>query len=138
MAIIVYDELSVAHGKLEKRGKENMENGIIIGIIAVVAIFGIRSAVKHLKGEGGCCGGGSCQPQKKKLKNVCYRKNFKVKGMHCEHCKNAVEGAVNNIRGVAGKVNLRKGILTVSYEEKVDDELIKSCIEKAGYEVAEA
>ena len=35
-----------------------MENYIIIGVIAVLALIGIRSTVKHFKGQGACCGGG--------------------------------------------------------------------------------
>ena len=45
-----------------------MENYIIIAVIAVAIGFGIYSAVKHFKGQGGCCGGGSYKPKKKKLK----------------------------------------------------------------------
>ena len=112
-----------------------MENYIIIAIIAVAIGFGINSAVKHFKGQGGCCGGGSYKPKKKKLKNVLYQKTFKVEGMHCDHCKNRVEEVVNDIKGVAGKVNLKKGELCVSYAEEVTDEVIKARIEKAGYKV---
>ncbi|MBQ6806857.1 MAG: hypothetical protein IJO97_05440 [Lachnospiraceae bacterium] len=36
-----------------------MENAIIIGIVVVLILIGIRSGIKHFKGEGGCCGGGS-------------------------------------------------------------------------------
>lgn len=114
-----------------------MENYIIIAIIAVAAGFGIYSTIKHFKGQGGCCGGGSYKPKKKRLSGVLYQKIFKVEGMHCDHCKNRVEEVVNDIKGVAGKVNLKKGELTVSYAEEVDDELIKSRIERAGYKVME-
>ena len=55
--------------------------------------------------------------------------------MHCEHCKNRVEEVVNDIGGVAAKVDLRKNELTVSYAENVDDEIIISRIERAGYTV---
>ena len=112
-----------------------MENYIIIAIIAVAAGLGIYSAVKHFKGQGGCCGGGSYKPKKKKLKNVLYRKTFKVEGMHCDHCKNRVEEVIGDMKGLAGTVNLKKGELTVSYAEDVADELIKARIERAGYTV---
>lgn len=114
-----------------------MEDIIIIAIIAVVVVIGICSAVKHFKGQGGCCGSGDYKMKKKKLSNVIYQKTFKVDGMHCEHCKNRVEEVVNDIKGVAGRVELKKGELTVSYAENIDDELIKSRIEKAGYSVTE-
>lgn len=110
-----------------------MENFIIIAVIVIIIVIGIRSTVKHFKGQGGCCGGGDYKPKRKKLAKVLYKKTFKVNGMHCGHCKNRVEEAVNDIKGVAGKVNLKKGELTVSYAEDVDDEWIKSKIVRAGY-----
>lgn len=34
-----------------------MGNAIVIGVILVLAFIGLRSTVKHFKGEGSCCGG---------------------------------------------------------------------------------
>lgn len=112
-----------------------MENVIIVAVVVVVVALGIGSAVKHFKGEGGCCGGGGYKPRKKKLSNVLFEKTFTVKGMHCENCKNRVEEVVNDIKGVAGKVDLKKETLTVSYAEEVSDDLIKARIQRAGYTV---
>ena len=113
-----------------------MEDYIIIGILAVIVVLAALSSIKHFKGEGGCCGGGSYKPKKKKLKGVKYQKTFKIGGMHCEHCKTRVEEIVNDINGVAGKVDLKKGELTVSYAEDIDDEIIKAKIEKIGYSIS--
>ena len=44
-----------------------------------------------------------------------------------------VEEAVNDIKGAAGKVDLKKGLLTVSYAESLDDEQVKQKVERAGY-----
>ena len=110
-----------------------MENYIIASIIVAVVVVGIIATVKHFKGESRCCGGGGYRPRRKKLSSVKYRKIFKVGGMHCQHCKNRVEEAVNDIKGVAGRVDLNKGELAVSYCEDVPDEVIKAKIEKAGY-----
>lgn len=112
-----------------------MTDGIIIAILVVALFFGIRATVKHFARKGGCCGSADYKPKKKKLSKVLYQKNFKVEGMHCEHCKARVEEVVNDIQGISGSVNLKKGILTVSYAEDVDDELIKSKIERVGYKV---
>lgn len=114
-----------------------MENIIIIFVIAIIAAIGVRSTVRHFKGQGGCCGGSSYKPKKKKLAQTIYQKSFRVDGMHCENCKKRVEEVVNDIKGVAGRVNLGKGELTVAYEEDVEDELIMSRIRKAGYIVTE-
>lgn len=113
-----------------------MENIIIIGLIVLAVVIGIVNTVKHFKGEGGCCGGGSYKPRKKKLPTVLYKKTFKVEGMHCEHCRNRVQEAVDDLPGVAAKVSLKTGEVTVSYAEDVPDEVIRAKIEKAGYKVA--
>ena len=112
-----------------------MTDFIIVLFIVVVAGMGVRSTMKHFKGQGGCCGGSTYKPKKKKLTKVLYKKVFYVDGMHCEHCKNRVQETVNDIAGIAGSVNLKKGTVTVSYEEMVDDEVIKTKIERAGYSV---
>ena len=114
-----------------------MENMVIIGILLVIAFFAIRTIVKR-KGRKGCCGSGSdYTPRKKKLKNVIATKVFVVDGMHCEKCANRVTEVVNDIPGAAGVVNLKKGIVTVSYELEVPDEQIKAKIERVGYTVKE-
>ncbi len=110
-----------------------MENIIIIVIAVLVLGVSVYLSVKHFKGEGGCCGGVTYKPKKKKLKNVLYKKEFKVDGMHCEHCRARVEEAVNDISGICGKVDLGKGTLTVSYSKDVDDSIIVSRLERAGY-----
>ena len=117
-----------------------MENYIIIGIIILIAFFAVRTILKR-KGRKGCCGSGSdYKPRKKKLQAVIATKVFAVDGMHCEKCSNRVTEAVNDIpgvAGVAGVVNLKKGIVTVSYEQDVPDEHIKDRIERHGYTVTE-
>lgn len=116
-----------------------MENVIIIGVIVVLLLLGIRSSIKHFKGEGGCCGGGSStvKKQRKKLKNVIAKKIVIIEGMTCDHCKNRVEKSINDMDGAAAKVNLGKKEAIVSLEKDVSDEQIKTAIEKAGYKVVE-
>ena len=110
-----------------------MENIVIIVLVAAAAGAGIWYTVQHFKGKGGCCGGGGYRPKKKKLYRVVGQKTFQVEGMHCEQCKLRVEEAVNDIKGAAGSVNLKKGLLTVTYSEPVDDARIRQKVEKAGY-----
>lgn len=110
-----------------------MENLIIIAIIAMAAVIGVAYTVKHFKGKGGCCGGGSYRTRKKKLSNVLYQKTFRVEGMHCENCKARVEEVVNDMKGVAGRVDLKKNELTISYAEEVDDDAIRTRLQRAGY-----
>ena len=114
-----------------------MDNYIIIGIIVLLAVIAIGTLVKR-SGRKGCCGSGSdYKPRKKKLKNVIATKVFAVDGMHCEKCANRVTEIVNDFQGCAGVVDLKKGIVTVSYQQEVPDEQIKERIERVGYTVKE-
>lgn len=117
-------------------GKEIiMKDILIIVLLLAVLVIGIVWTVKHFQGKSGCCGGGGYRVKKKKLAHVLYQKTFLVEGMHCVNCKNRVEEVVGDIKGVAGKVDLKAGTLTVSYAEQVDDALIISKLERAGYPV---
>lgn len=114
-----------------------MENVIIMGILLVILLGAIITLVRRA-GRKGCCGSGSdYKPRKKKLTNVIATKVFAVDGMHCEKCAGRVTEAINDIPGVAGVVNLKKGIVTVSYEREVPDGQIRAAIERVGYTVKE-
>ncbi|MGN0325233.1 MAG: heavy-metal-associated domain-containing protein [Lachnospiraceae bacterium] len=115
-----------------------MENIIIIGILSILVIIGVRSGVKHFKGEGGCCGGGSdVKVKRKKLKQVVKQRTVVIEGMTCRHCKDRVESRLNSLAGVSAKVNLKRKTAVVSMEEDFEDEVIRKAIENAGYEVIE-
>ncbi|MDQ0229649.1 copper chaperone CopZ [Metabacillus malikii] len=64
-------------------------------------------------------------------------KTYKVEGMSCQHCVNAVEGSVSKLAGVqAVKVILDKGEVEVSFDhEKVTNKEIVETIEEQGYDV---
>ena len=114
-----------------------MDNYIIIGILAIIAATAIGTLVKR-SGHKGCCGSsGDYKLRKKKLQAVIAVKVFALDGMHCEKCANRVTEAVNDIPGVAGVVNLKKGIVTVSYEREVPDGQLRAAIERVGYTVKE-
>ena len=57
-----------------------MGTAIIIGILAIIVVIAVISSVKHMKGEGGCCGGGgdtvsSARPLWSKQKSMYSRIN---------------------------------------------------------------
>lgn len=113
-----------------------MTDIIIIGIVLVVVAIGVRSTIKHFKGESSCCGGGSSvKPKKKKLKSVIATKIMIVEGMTCDHCKNRVERFINDIDGAAARVNLKKKEVTVSLAKEISEEELCNAVQKAGYEV---
>ena len=115
-----------------------MGNVIIVAVLAVILIVAVRSSMKHLKGEGGCCGGGSStikEPDKKLSGTIINTKVFKIDGMHCESCTSRVKRAINNIDGVSAKLDLRKKQAVVKYEKEVADETLVKEIENLGYKV---
>lgn len=113
-----------------------MTDIIIIAIIAVFVAIGVRSTIKHFKGESSCCGGGSSvKTKKKKLKSVIATKTMIVEGMTCEHCRNRVERCINDIDGAAARVNLKKKEVTVSLDREISEEELCNAVQKAGYEV---
>ena len=115
-----------------------MTDYVIVGILIILIVIGIRSSVKHFKGEGGCCGGGSSvKVKRKKLKQVVKERTVTIEGMTCEHCKARVESRLNELDGVSAKVNLKRKTAVVSMEKEVEDEEIKKAIENVGYEVIE-
>ncbi len=112
-----------------------MKNLIIIGIIALTTLAAVTVLVRR-SGRKGCCGSGSdYKPRKKKLKKVISTKVFAVEGMHCQRCAGRVTEAVNDSEGVSGAVDLKNGIVTVSYGQTVPDEQIKERLQRLGYTV---
>jgi copper chaperone len=65
-------------------------------------------------------------------------KTLRVAGMHCGHCKAAVEGELSKIPGVERSyADVEKGTVEVSYDEgTVTKEDPEGAIEEAGYTVA--
>jgi copper chaperone len=63
---------------------------------------------------------------------------FKVEGMTCGHCKNAVEKAVNALPGVSSaEVTLDDNKVTVDFDTHVVGvDAIKKAIVEAGYQIA--
>lgn len=98
----------------EKRNRKagmTMTDVIILLIILMVLIYGVKGTIKHFKGEGACCGGGSgpVKAKRKVLKKPKIgEKVIQIEGMHCDHCKQSVTSELNKIDGVAAKVKLKK------------------------------
>ncbi|SER58333.1 copper chaperone CopZ [Salipaludibacillus aurantiacus] len=65
------------------------------------------------------------------------KETIQVEGMTCNHCKQAVEGALNKVDGVAkAEVNLDANNVTVEYEDsQVNLSTLKEEIEDQGYDV---
>ena len=118
-----------------------MENVIIILILVVLLSFAVENSIKHFKGEGACCGGGSGsvrtkKPKKKKLDGpVIGKRTIEISGMHCRNCVNSVTRALNSIDGVAAKVSLRDSRADVLLDRMVDENDLRHAVEGAGFKV---
>ncbi|BCU82283.1 copper chaperone CopZ [Polycladomyces abyssicola] len=64
---------------------------------------------------------------------------LRVEGMSCNHCKQAVEGALKKLTGVErAEVNLAEKKVTVWYDETgATVEQMKEAIEDQGYDVVD-
>lgn len=64
------------------------------------------------------------------------KKTLTIDGMTCDHCVNRVKNALEEIDGVKSvKVKLRKNIAIVKLDREVDDSILKTVVEDAGYDV---
>lgn len=110
---------------------------IIIGCAVTYMIRAKRRGVKCI----GCPAGGSCaagKAKKKKLNGIVIgKKTMKIDGLHCEHCVINVTNALNQLDGVKADVNLAKGTAIVAYDREIEEETLKSTVEKAGYRVTD-
>jgi len=118
-----------------------MADTIIILVVVVILIFALKGSIRHFRGEGACCGGGSGSVKTKKAKKktldgpVTGQRTIRISGMHCRNCANSVTNALNAIDGVSAKVSLKDNTAEVSFDRTVDDADLKQAVEKAGFEV---
>ena len=114
---------------------------IILLIVLVIIIFAVKGTIKHFKGEGACCGGGSkglIKTEEKKLQHPKIgEKTVKISGMHCEHCAENVTRSINRIDGAAAKVSFKKSQAIVSYDRQITTADTRTPEKKAGSEVEE-
>lgn len=112
-----------------------MANIIIILILLVIVVLALKSASKHFRGEGGCCGGSSDKPLKKKLDHVVETYIIHIEGMHCQNCSNAIMRGINRIDGASAEVYLKRKMAKISCDRPMDEDTFKRCIEGLGYSV---
>lgn len=112
---------------------------VIIIILGIIVFFALKSSLQHMRGEGGCCGGGSVDIEEEKvLKNpILGSYIIDVEGMHCQNCKSRIERNINKIEGASCKVNLKKKIATVQFDRELDVQEIKRIIERLEFSVGE-
>lgn len=62
---------------------------------------------------------------------------IRVRGIHCDHCKAAIEGALRELAGIdRAEVSVPERTVTVDYDPAVVDlAAIRAAIEEQGYEL---
>ncbi len=60
-----------------------------------------------------------------------------VPGIHCDHCKSSIEGALNQLPGVTtAEVSVPERTVTVDYDERqVTIESLRDAVIEQGYDV---
>lgn len=114
-----------------------MGTAVVVIILTVIVIFSVKSSVRHMRGEGGCCGGSALEKKVKpaKLKNVAATKILSIEGMHCANCSRRIENALNSLELVNAKADLGKKQAVVRLGVDMDDDFLKETVEKLGYQV---
>ena len=113
-----------------------MVDVIILLIVVVLLLFAVKGTIKHFKGEGPCCGGGSGNlpgeiTEKKLSGTIMGKKTINIEGMHCENCVKSVTKAINQLEGASAKVSIRE----VSYDRPLDNGSLQKAVEDAGFKV---
>jgi Cu+-exporting ATPase len=70
-----------------------------------------------------------------KFRFVMAEKKIAIKGMTCGHCSARVEKALNSIDGVKAEVDLASNTAKVLLSKEVTDDVLRSAIVDAGYEI---
>ena len=119
----------------------NASTAVVLAVLILIVVLAVKNSVGHLKGKGGCCGGGgscSSRPELKELDGpVIGKKIVKISGMHCENCRNSIERAVNRLDGASCRVDLKSGTAEVSYDRELDANLLRLAIENLDFKVEE-
>lgn len=110
---------------------------IVVAILVIAIVFAVRGSMKHVRGEGACCGGGSLPKVKAQRIRQCVAvKRIVIEGMSCDNCRKRVENSLNELNQVSARVSRKDNTATVKLGEHVPDEALRGAIEKAGYKVS--
>lgn len=113
----------------------NVTDIIVVLILIVLIAIGLKSTIKHMKGQGSCCGGSEVvkEPDKELDNPILGQYTIKIEGMTCENCVNRIKRALNRMDGISAKVYLKKKCAIVSYNKTIDMNDIIQTINNLGY-----
>lgn len=70
---------------------------------------------------------------KKEVEEKKMKKTMNIEGMMCMNCQKHVDKALNGIDGVKATVDLKNNCAYIELSQDVNDEVLKSAVEQAGY-----
>ena len=110
---------------------------ILIAVLVIVIFIALRSSLKHLRGQSGCCGGGAELKTEEKILQapLIMEKIVTIEGMHCKNCENSVARALNCLEGVAAKASYQEGKAILSLSSEHNDAEIRMIIYNLGFSV---
>ena len=111
---------------------------IVVLVFAIVLALAVRAALRHFKGEGGCCGGGAGAPPPvadKAIGPAVARRELALGGLHCMKCVARVKAALEALPGVAAEVTLDPQRAIVRMDREVPDEALRKAVENQGFQV---
>ena len=111
---------------------------IVVLVFAIVFALSVRTALRHFKGEGGCCGGGAGAPPPvadKAIGTAVARRELALGGLHCMKCVARVKAALEALPGVAADVTLDPQRAVVRMDREVPDEALRKAVEDQGFQV---
>ena len=111
---------------------------IVVLVFAIVFALAVRAALRHFKGEGGCCGGGAGAPPPvadKAIGPAVARRELALGGLHCMKCVARVKAALEALPGVAADVTLDPQRAVVRMDRDVPEEALRKAVEAQGFQV---
>ena len=119
---------------------------IVVLVFVIVFALAVRAALRHFKGEGGCCGGGAGAPPPvadKAIGPAVARRELALGGLHCMKCVARVKAALEAIPGVAAEVTLEPqnqlstgyGLAVVRMDRDVPEADLRKAVEDQGFRV---
>ena len=111
---------------------------IVVLVFAIVLALAVRAALRHFKGEGGCCGGGAGAPPPvadKAIGPAVARRELALGGLHCMKCVARVKAALEALPGVAADVTLDPQRAVVRMDREVPDVALRKAVEDQGFQV---
>lgn len=89
---------------------------VVAGIVLAVGVISYP-LLKRMRGGEDCCGNAQVRVRQKRLRRPAGKYTLSIEGMHCRNCAKRVTEAVNEIDGLACRVNLEKKEAVIFYRD---------------------